>query len=187
MKSYTYILFTLLIGAISCTSTAEQEGAIEIPSQAEAAVSEEEIAINQAVLDAYAAISFEEGTAPDYDAIGALFTPTATMHNFRHDSLQSFDITLFIGGLKGAVDAGAMKSFREVELGGETEYFGHIAHRISSYASYFDGSGEIGERGVNSFQLLKIDGQWIINSVIWDVEKEGQSIPDRYIVENGSL
>ena len=95
----------------------------------------------------------------------------------------------FIGGKKvyylveGGIDGGEMIAFNEVELGGKTEYFGKIGHRISAYASYFDGAEEIGEKGVNSFQVLKVNGKWLINSIIWDVEKNGQSIPERYLTE----
>lgn len=181
MKRFIYLIPVFALVFSSCTSTPEESGASDLSTAAEAPVSEDEMAINQAVLNAYAAISFEEGAPPDFDAIAALFTPTATMYHFRYDTLAAFDITLFVESFKGAVEGGAMTSFSEVELGGETEYFGHVAHRMSSYASYFDGSEEIGERGVNSFQLLKIDGEWIINSVIWDIEKDGQPIPDRFI------
>ena len=139
------------------------------------------MAIDRAVRNAYAVISFEEGSTPDYDDMASIFTSNATMYNFRYDSLAAFDITLFIESYKDAIDRGAITSFSEVELGGKTEYFGNVAHRMSAYASYFNGSDEIGERGVNSFQLLKVDGEWIINSVIWDVEKEGQPIPPRFL------
>ena len=178
MKRFTYLLPVLLLVLSSCTSS---DGAPELTSDAMHSVSEEQQAIDQAVLDVYKSISFTENAAPDFDYIASLFTPTATMYNFRYDSLAAFDITVFIESFEAAVDRGAMTSFSEVELGGKTEYFGHVAHRMSSYASYFNGSDEIGERGVNSFQLLKIDGKWIVNSVIWDVEKEGQPIPERYL------
>ncbi|MEM8486169.1 MAG: hypothetical protein AAF564_11515 [Bacteroidota bacterium] len=174
MKRIAYFLPLLLIILSACTSTDGSTPAIE-------SVSEEEMAIDQAVLNAYAVLSFEEGSTPDYDAMASLFTSNATMYNFRYDSLAAFDITLFIQSYKSAIDRGAISSFSEVELGGKTEYFGNVAHRMSAYASYFNGSDEIGERGVNSFQLLKVDGEWIINSVIWDVEKEGQPIPPRYL------
>lgn len=174
MKRIAYFLPLLLIILSACTSTDGSTPAIE-------SVSEEETAINQAVRNAYAALGFAEGDAPDYDAIRMLFTPNATMYHFRYDTLAAFDLTGFISGYKAAVDGGGIRSFSEVELGGKTEYFGNVAHRISAYGSYFNGSDEMLERGVNSFQLLKIDGEWIINSVIWDIEKEGQPIPDKFL------
>jgi hypothetical protein len=101
--------------------------------------------------------------------------------NFREDSLNSYYIDEFIEEFKAGNFADELTAFDEVELGGETEYFGKIGHRISAYATKFNGTNEIGERGVNSFQVLKVNGKWLINSIIWDVEKSGQSIPKRYI------
>ena len=49
------------------------------------------------------------------------------------------------------------------------------------YASYFDEAEEAGQRGVNSFQVIKIDGKWLISSIIWDVEKNEQPIPGKYL------
>jgi hypothetical protein len=113
----------------------------------------------------------------------AVFTTDATLYSFSGDSLAFYKIDDFITGFKASIDGGEMIAFNEVELGGKTEYFGKIGHRISAYASYFDGSEEIGEKGVNSFQLIKLNGRWLINSIIWDVEKNGQSIPEKYLTE----
>ena len=176
-------LFLGMLVSFSCTDGSEGTAVAEAGTNAEAYISEDEKAINEAVLNAYAAITFEAGAAPDYDAIRAVFMPQTTMYNFRTDSLAAFGLDDFVAALEGVVENGQMTAFSEIELGGETEYFGNIGHRISAYASYFDGSGVVGERGVNSFQLLKVNGTWRINSVVWDVEKDGQPIPDRYVTE----
>jgi len=181
MKKLAPLFFFLLIAGLSCTPATNEGETQEVAPMEEEPVSATEMAINQAVKDAYTVISFEEGGAPDFEAMRALFTTDAMFHNFRQDTLQSYGIDQFIEGLKGAVEGGTMKAFDEVELGGKTEYFGQIGHRISSYASYFDGADEIGERGVNSFQLLQIDGKWRISAVIWDVEDEKLPIPEKYL------
>ena len=181
MKSTTSFLGLIIILALSCTPATDEAGTKGTDPQSEPPVSAEEKAITQAVNAAYAAISFEEGTIPDYEALSALFTPDAVLQNFRGDTLESYSISEFVEGYKAGVEAGGMIAFRETELGGETEYFGKIAHRISAYASYINGASEIGERGVNSFQLLKIDGRWLISTIIWDVEEEGLAIPQKYL------
>lgn len=183
MKNHILLCCLFLIGVLSCTPATDSAESSEDTDMIETTVSAEEQAINQAVLDAYAGISFEKGATPDYEALRAIFTPNAVLQNFRNDTLQSFPIDAFIESFKAGIDNGGRLGFNEVELGGETEYFGKVGHRISAYASYFDGSDEVGERGVNSFQLMKIDGKWLVSSIIWDVEKEGQSIPERYIAE----
>ncbi len=171
-------VFFILLFYLSCTENIEEETQITTEP-----VSETEKAINQVVRDAYAVISFEKGQAPDFEAMRAIFTPDAILRNFRGDTLETMNITEFIEAFEAGINAGQMTAFNEVELGGETEYFGHVGHRISAYASYFEGSSEIGEKGVNSFQVLNIDGQWRVSSIIWDVEKEGQPIPEKYLNE----
>jgi hypothetical protein len=183
MKNFTFLLCLFLTGLYSCTPNPDNSESEETMTKMEATVSEKEKAINQVVKDAYAFITFEKGTTPDYEALRALFTTDATLYNFRGDGLEFSFIDDFIAGFKVGIDSGEMIAFKEVELGGKTEYFGNIGHRISAYASYFDGAEEIGEKGVNSFQVLKVNGKWLINSIIWDVEKNGQSIPERYLTE----
>lgn len=180
MQKNILFMLLLLVGIFSCTPATETDSPA-MEAEMAAPVSEKEKAINQAVLNAYDAISFEKGTTPDYEALKAIFTPEATFYNFRYDSLTYYGIDDFVTGFKGSIDAGDLLAFDEVELGGKTEYFGKIAHRISAYGSYIDGADEIGQKGVNSFQLLNIDGQWLVNSIIWDIEKEGQVIPDKYL------
>ena len=182
MKNFAFLCL-LLTGFYSCTQNPNNSGSKETMTKMEAPVSEKEKAINQVVKDAYTHISFEKGTAPDYEVLRAIFTSDATLYNFRGDTLAFSNIDDFIAGFKAGIDGGKMIAFNEVELGGKTEYFGKIGHRISAYASYFDGAEEIGERGVNSFQVMEVNGKWLINSIIWDVEKNGQSIPEIYITD----
>jgi len=183
MKKFTFLFCLFLTGFYSCKQNPDSSGAKEAMTKTETTVSEKEKAINQVVKDAYAFISFEKGTTLDYEALRAIFTADATLYNFRGDSLAFSNIDDFIAGFKASIDGGEMIAFNEVELAGKTEYFGKIGHRISAYASYFDGADEIGEKGVNSFQVLEVNGKWLINSIIWDVEKDGQSIPERYLSE----
>lgn len=141
----------------------------------------EEQGINQAVRNAYALISFDEGSTPDYEALKSVFMPQATFYNFAADSLRFQFLDEFVAGFKGAIDAGSLMAFKEVELGGKTEYFGKVGHRMSAYGSYINGSEEILAKGVNSFQVLKVDGKWLVNSIIWDIEKMDQPIPDKFL------
>lgn len=140
----------------------------------------EQNAINQAVQNCYMALAVEEGEAPDYNALREAFTPDAIFINFRFDTAIIINLDQFVAGFRKAVETGRIKSFREVETFGKTEGFGKIAHRISAYATYLNNPDTVYERGVNSFQLIRLDDGWKINSVTWDVEKEGQPIPDYY-------
>ena len=183
MKNFNFVLCIMLAILCSCNQNPDNTESKETKAKVQSTVSETEKAINQLVTDAYAVITFKKGTTPNYVAMKALFTPKATLYNFRDDSLKFYFIDDFIAEFKAGNFAGELKAFDEVELGGETEFFGKIGHRISAYASYFNGAEEIGERGVNSFQVLNVNGKWLINSIIWDIEKGGQAIPERYLDE----
>ena len=183
MKNFTFLLCLFLISFYACSQKPANSGQKDTMTKMETTISEKEKAINQTVKDAYTFISFEKGTTLDYEALKAIFTPNATLYNFRGESMAYSNIDDFIAGFKASIDGGEMIAFNEIELGGKTEYFGKIGHRISAYASYFDGSEEIGEKGVNSFQVLKVNDKWLINSIIWDVEKNGQSIPKKYLTD----
>jgi len=183
MKNFKLLLCILLAGLYSCNQNPYPDKSVskEVTTEKEVTISETEKAINQLITDAYKVITFKKGTTPDYVAMKSIFTPKATLINFREDSLNSYYIDEFIEEFKAGNFAGELTAFDEVELGGETEYFGKIGHRISAYATKFNGAEEVGERGVNSFQVVKVNGKWLINSIIWDIEKSGQPIPKRYI------
>ena len=169
------LFFILALFVAACTPSTEQQ-----EESAPAPISETEKAINKAVIDVYEVIGVQNGQVPDLDAIRASFTPDAKFMNFRHDTLQNYGIDEFVGGYKNAIESGNLSNFREIEITGYTEYFGKIAHRISTYATFFDEGDVPDERGINSFQLINLDGKWLVNSVIWDIEKEGQAIPGKY-------
>jgi hypothetical protein len=139
-------------------------------------------AITKAVHDAYMAISFKEGEKPRYSEIGNYFIPEAQLINFRTDTPQIVDIKHFIDPLyKGFVETNHIHLFYEEELFGRTEQFGRVAHRISTYVTYLNTKDKPEERGVNSFQLIKVKGVWKVSSIIWDVEKPTLKVPDYYL------
>ncbi len=72
--------------------------------------------------------------------------------------------------LKQALMKGQITSLKIIEAGGKTEYFGKIANRISVNADYFNESEEA-EKGVNSIQLVKVNGKWLINSITGILKK----------------
>jgi hypothetical protein len=179
MKRLCLLLSLGLLALLACTPAPADSAQAESP----APVPAEEQAVNRVVSAAYNLISFDPGTVPDYELLQSLFLPAATLYNFRGDSLEYLPIDQFLADFRAAIEREEITAFREAELGGETEYFGNVAHRISSYETYSNGDLSVVERGVNSFQLLKIDGRWRINSITWDVEREGQAIPERYLTE----
>lgn len=81
--------------------------------------------------------------------------------------------------------------FREKGLHNTVEQFGAVAHVFSSYAATVAVDPRTGEvhqadkpyaRGINSIQLIKIDGSWRVDSILWDEERlPDQPIPPKYL------
>jgi hypothetical protein len=179
MEKFNIIIMILLTGILSCSPANDNSELVEESQSIEVNISEEENAINETVKNVYACLSFEEDSAPNYEDFKAYFIPEATMYDYSGDSLAIFSIDDWTSDLKALVDEGQITSLKVIEGGGETEYFGKIANRISVNVDYFNESEEA-EKGLNSIQLVKVNGRWLINSITWDVEKEGQPIPEKY-------
>jgi hypothetical protein len=73
------------------------------------------------------------------------------------------------------------RDFYEGEVHRVIEVFGNIAHVFSTYEAFEDEARtRFLKRGINSIQLYRVDGQWRIANMVWDDEREGLRMPDRY-------
>jgi hypothetical protein len=177
MRRYfgNFILLAILLA--SCKLN-EQKPAPENSQQQKAP---DEDAIKLAVDNAYKSICFKKGETLNFDSIRTSFIPQAQLMDFRTDSLQVLRLDEFISFYKDFVKAAGIQSFYEKELFGRTDQFGSIAQRLSTYATYINTMDTVGERGVNSFQLVKTPNGWRVSSIIWDVERKTQPIPAYYL------
>ncbi len=141
----------------------------------------DDAAIKKAVDAAYAALSFKDKEQPRYDSIRDYFIQQAQLINYIEDTAQILSIDDFTKAFKNYVESAKISSYKEEELYGRTDQFGNIAQRISSYKTYVNSLDIVKERGVNSFQLIKTPQGWKVSSIIWDVEKNGLTIPDYYL------
>ena len=150
-------------------------------AQAVSAQSAEEKAIEAVVQSAYNGLSFDEGEKPNYNMMRSAFLDSAIFRSYRAGTADVFTIEQYMVNYRGAVEGGSFKSIREQEIWGQTQVFGKVAHRFSTYVLYVNDMNTIVERGVNSMQLVKTDQGWKINSITYDTEKEGQTIPSIYL------
>lgn len=141
-------------------------------------------AINAAVESVYSAISFDANKKADTNILRAVFTEDAFLKSYRGGELQRFEIGSYIDGYDEMLKSGSFEAIIEKEIWGKTEYFGKIAHRISTYELYYNDTENRAEIGVNSFQLVKMDGKWRVSSVIFDVETDQLKIPTQYLGKN---
>ena len=146
---------------------------IAAPAAAQAPASSADlVAIDKAITDVYAVISGPPGQKRDFAKMRAMFAPNALLRV----------ITPTKGVRGGTLDDYIAKSgpilekegFTERELGRRTEVYGNLASVWSSY----DGrtaNGSFHERGINSFQLVKVGGKWLVASILW--QEEGTQFP----------
>ena len=130
----------------------------------------ETIQIKKPILELYQNLKVENEDTPNFEYITSLFTNTANLGFVKEDSLILKSPQEYFSGMQGGIDAGMIKLLHEWEINGETEYFGDVAHHISTYAVYFGTTDSIAERGVTSFQLVKLNNKWKIQSMIWKAE-----------------
>ncbi|MCU1238911.1 MAG: hypothetical protein JWP63_6878 [Candidatus Solibacter sp.] len=72
-------------------------------------------------------------------------------------------------------------AFFESEIARRVETFGNIAHVFSTYESHRAPGDKPFARGINSFQLVKEGKSWKVMSILWDSEREGQPLPEKYL------
>jgi len=70
--------------------------------------------------------------------------------------------------------------FFEAEIARRVESFGNIAHVFSTYESHRAPGDKPFARGINSFQLVREGKSWKVMTVLWDSEREGQALPEKY-------
>jgi hypothetical protein len=71
--------------------------------------------------------------------------------------------------------------FYESEVARRIETFGNIAHVFSTYESRRTPGDKPFARGINSFQLVKDGDVWKVMTILWDSEREGNAIPEKYL------
>lgn len=164
-------------GGFTLSNAPDDPGPVKGLTAAELAEFE---AIQRAVELTYEVSSFEDASSADPEDFRTAFTETATLGYTRGEELVTLSVDEYVELRRGLIQGGALQSLVEWELHGETEFFGHVAHRISSYAVRVDGTDDLAERGVMSFQLMKVAGEWKVHSLIWHAESEATPLTARY-------
>ncbi len=129
-------------------------------------------AIDEAVAAVYAVISGPVGQERDFDAMRAMFAPDARLTALTPRGLRGGTVDDYISNSGPFL---VKSGFTERELARRMEVYGDIAHVWSSYSGTF-GEGE-SVRGINSFQLVRTDGRWLVQSIFWQAESPDNPLP----------
>ena len=130
-------------------------------------------AINQTIRAVYDVISGPPGQQRDFDRMRSLFAPGATLKAIGPKGLRGGSLEDYIGRNAAVLEK---EGFTERELGRRVEMWGGLATAWSAY----DGrtaNGSFHERGINSFQLVKVDGKWLVASILWQEETPDNPLP----------
>jgi hypothetical protein len=130
-------------------------------------------AIDTTIHAVYDVISGPPGQKRDFDHMRSLFAPGATLKAIGPKGLRGGSLEDYITRNKDVLE---QKGFTERELARRLEVWGGLATAWSAY----DGrtaDGSFHERGINSFQLVKIDGKWVVASILWQEETPDNPLP----------
>ena len=133
--------------------------------------------IDAAVRGVYDVISGPPGHKRDFDRMRSLFAPGATLKAIGPKGLRGGTLEDYIGRNAAILEK---EGFTERELGRRVEVWGGLATVWSAY----DGrtaNGSFHERGINSFQLVKIDGKWLVASILWQEATPDNPLPAKLI------
>jgi len=156
-------------------------------------VSAEDLAAIDAVItETYASISGPVGQKRDRERMAAVFAEGATLSSMKPTSRE---YTAFTPSAMTPAEYAERSfeflekaGFTESEIGRTLEVYGTIAHAFSVYEGHF--TNDEGEdqmvKGINSMQLVKVNGEWKMYTILWDQQwPEGRNpVPVRYIDAN---
>jgi hypothetical protein len=129
--------------------------------------------IDRAIHGVYEVISGPPGQKRDFGRMRSMFAPGATLKAIGPKGLRGGSLEDYISRNSAILEK---EGFTERELGRRVEVWGGLATAWSAY----DGrtaNGSFHERGINSFQLVKVDGKWLIASILWQEETPGVALP----------
>jgi hypothetical protein len=130
----------------------------------------------------YNSISFKKGERPDLNKLKNLFLDEARLIRTTKDSYQIMSGEEFVSNFNTQLDAGAFIEFSENEIKKKIEMFGGIAHVFSTYETDFETpGGKLKARGINSIQLIEINGEWKVVTIFWCNEDETNKVPEEYL------
>jgi hypothetical protein len=147
--------------------------AILIAAASVTATSADVASIDRAIRGVYEVISGPPGQKRDFDRMRSMFAPGATMKAIGPKGVRGGTVEDYIARNSAILEK---EGFTERELGRRVEIWGNLATAWSSY----DGrtaDGSFHERGINSFQLVRVEGRWLVASILWQEEKPEFVLP----------
>ena len=138
-------------------------------------------------IDAIVAAVYDVISGPagprDWDRFKSLLLPECRLMPAGHrpDGQDVYRVMDADGYIQRAGQTFLKEGFFETGVAQTVEQFANIAHVFSTYESRHEKGAAPFARGVNSMQLVKLGDRWWIASIMWDAERAGVTIPDKYL------
>lgn len=132
------------------------------------------------VTELYELVTFEAGTTPDWDQVRALFADEATVVlRTGRDRMTIFDLDGFVNDFVQFIEQSDVEKtgFTERILKMTSTEYGDIAHVLVLFDSHINGAENPPREGIDSFQLIRVQGRWKIISITNDRPSPGKPIP----------
>lgn len=121
------------------------------------------------IAEFFAAVSFRDGGAPQYERIRDVFVPEGLLIKNTGETPEISSLDAFIAPRQELVDSGRLTAFEEVEIDGRDEGFGNVAQRLSNYSKRGVQDGvEFAGTGVITTQFIATPAGWRITAMAWD-------------------
>ncbi|WP_276374593.1 hypothetical protein [Chryseolinea sp. H1M3-3] len=162
------LMLTLSLLALCCTTHAQQNTDLK--------------KIDSVVQHLYKGLSFDDGEWKDAAKIETFFAADSRLIANFGTAPQIWTVAQYIEGVRNNIAKQGVKAVDEKEIFSETDIFGKVAQRLSTYEIRFSFKDkEATRKGINLIQLIYVDGKWKVNSIIWDRESDQLKIPSRYM------
>jgi len=132
------------------------------------------------VTEIYDLVTFKAGTTPNWDKVRSLFIKQAVIVlRTSRENTTIFSVDGFIQDFVNFIEQTQAKTngFEEKIIKMKSMIFGEIAHILVLYQAHIPGSPKPPRQGVDSFQLIRKNGQWRIVSIINEIPTKDRPIP----------
>ena len=124
----------------------------------------------------YSAISFDKGCRPDFELLESSFIELGVFINNKGESPVIKSVPDYVAMIETNIENGNIVSIKESEICNNIQVFGNVAQVSSEYELIFEGKNGTQTRyGVNLFQLINNNGNWLVTSMCWD-DREDKSL-----------
>jgi hypothetical protein len=147
--------------------------------------------VDHLVAALYNVISGPAGQQRDWDRFRSLFLPDGRLGAIRADAPATADQPARKSDIVFRTPEGYVErddpyfkahGFFERSIANRVEEFGNLVHVWSTYESrHAADDAKPFTRGVNSIQIVHAQGRYWLASVLWDDERPGLTLPEKYL------